>query len=316
MISEHHRARLAAGAAGLVLATLAAAARAEEPADEHAPPSTEIADAVAEYDAGHFEEARALFRRAHAQAPSARTLRGIGMASFELRDYVEASRSLAAALEETRHALTPEQRQHVEGLLARAQTFVGRFTLRLEPADATLVVDGQPASREADGTLLLPFGRHVVGGRCPSCAPLERAIEVLGGERQAIELVLAPQASVRSAPGADPPPLRIEASGARSPAVYWFGGAALVSAAGAVAAGLWWHDRAGELDTCNAAGTDCKNQPTIARQSHLATGTTLALGAVALTTGVIAAALWPHHEPAHTVACAPAPQGITCALPF
>src|SRR5262249_43441282 len=90
-----------------LLAPLAAAPRApgprlraDEGTDERGAVQGLIADAVAEYDAGHFEEARALFRRAQAEAPSARTLRGIGMASFELRDYVEADRALAAALGE------------------------------------------------------------------------------------------------------------------------------------------------------------------------------------------------------------------------
>jgi len=59
-------------------------------------------DAVAEYEAGHYQEARALFRQAHEKSPTARTLRGIGMASFELRDYVEATRALTASLRDVR----------------------------------------------------------------------------------------------------------------------------------------------------------------------------------------------------------------------
>ena len=61
-----------------------------------------IGDAVAEYDAGHFQEARALFRQAHEKSPTARTLRGIGMCSFELRDYVEAARALGGVAARTR----------------------------------------------------------------------------------------------------------------------------------------------------------------------------------------------------------------------
>ena len=57
-----------------------------------------LEEAVSEYDARRYEEARALFRKAHDISPNARTLRGIGMASFELREYVEALRALEGAL--------------------------------------------------------------------------------------------------------------------------------------------------------------------------------------------------------------------------
>ena len=46
-----------------VLPAVTAPARAAD--DEGTPVSVLIGDAVAEYDAGHFQEARALFRQAH-----------------------------------------------------------------------------------------------------------------------------------------------------------------------------------------------------------------------------------------------------------
>src|SRR5262245_19269943 len=160
--------RAAALLAGLMAASVAAAAHAE---DDTTPVSVLIGDAVAEYDAGHFQEARALFRQAHERQPTARTLRGIGMCSFELRDYVEATRALTQSLREQRRPLTSEQKRHAEALLARAHTFVGRYTVKVKPEGASLFVDGKPADLETDGVLLLPFGRHQLSLRCPSCAP-------------------------------------------------------------------------------------------------------------------------------------------------
>jgi hypothetical protein len=52
------------------------------------PPNT-----VAEFEAGHLEDSRALFTRAHSTQPNARTLRGLGIAEFELRKYVESARA-------------------------------------------------------------------------------------------------------------------------------------------------------------------------------------------------------------------------------
>ena len=45
-----------------------------------------ITDGLAEFQAQRYAEARALFERAHALSPNARTLRGIGMVAFEMRD--------------------------------------------------------------------------------------------------------------------------------------------------------------------------------------------------------------------------------------
>jgi hypothetical protein len=184
--------RHAAFLAFLIGASSAATARAAD--DDSTPISVLIGDAVAEYEAGHYQEARALFRQAHEKSPTARTLRGIGMASFELRDYVEATRALTASLRDTRRPLTAEQKRHAEALLARAHTFVGRFNMKLKPAGSSLFVDGHPAELEPDGILLLAFGRHQLSLRCSTCSPAEKDedINVAGGERREIELALGP----------------------------------------------------------------------------------------------------------------------------
>src|SRR5581483_6001559 len=143
-----------------------------------------LSEAVAEYDARRYEEARALFRRAHDLSPNARTLRGIGMASFELREYVEALRALEGSLVDQRRPLTAPQRQQVEGLLERTRAFVGRFVPHLAPANAVLHVDGAPVTLESDGTLLLSFGRHAVTAEAPGHALESRELNVIGGEKQ------------------------------------------------------------------------------------------------------------------------------------
>jgi hypothetical protein len=48
-----------------------------------------IAEALEEYQAQNYLEAYALFARAHALWPSARTFRGLGVVSFELHRYSE-----------------------------------------------------------------------------------------------------------------------------------------------------------------------------------------------------------------------------------
>ena len=325
----------------LLIATVTAPAQAAD--DEGTPVSVLIGDAVAEYDAGHFQEARALFRQAHERQPTARTLRGIGMCSFELRDYVEATRSLGASLRETRRPLTNEQKRHAELLLARAHTFVGRFTMKIKPASASLFVDGHPAELEPDGVMLLSFGRHQLSLRCASCAPTEKEqeITVSGGEHREIELALAP------APPPPPPDMsgngtsgngtsgngtsgngtltqpggEADTSAGAGNAHLWFTGAAIAAALGAGGSALLWRDQQHQLDICKSAmaeGDTCTGQAAVEDRRKLAIGLTIGFGAAAAISGVVAGLMWPHGDkpPSSTVACVPLTNMVSCAIRF
>jgi hypothetical protein len=326
------RAATIAAAIGISIARLeptAQAADATSPPDPSTPAAELIGDAVGEYDAGHYEEARALFRRAHEKAPTARTLRGIGMASFELRDYVEATRALSAALEEKRRPLTDEQRQQVQGLLARAEAFVGHFALRLAPADALVLVDGRPTTREPDGSLLVAFGHHQITARCSACAPPQKDVEVdvVGGERKELELKLAlavtatPVGSEASRDANGSPALLVDqhdvAPRGRTAAIWW-GGASAAALVGTAASAVWWGNRSHELDTCHAAQDRCKNESTLATERGVAIGLTVGLGAAAVASGIVAAVLWPQSDRpgAVPVACAVGKETVSCAIRF
>jgi hypothetical protein len=325
--------RVAAAAVLALGALLARPSLAAPPAgdaaarDPSTPAAELIGDAVAEYDAGRYEEARALFRAAHDKAPTARTLRGIGMASFELRDYVEAVRALGAALKDERRPLTDDQRQQVQQLLGRAETFVGRFGLKLQPADAILAVDGKTTAREADGTLLLPFGHHRVVAHCPACQPAEKELEVdvSGGERRELEIALVVAAA--PPPKSSPPDGdsllvvgRKDATAGGDTAPYWWAGASVAALLGATAGGLYWGNRAHELDTCHAAGDRCKNESALVSERNLAIGLTVGLGAVAVTSGIIAAVVRRNAAAtattATTVACGVGKGAVACAFRF
>lgn len=166
--------------------------QAQQPQQEPAQYRTWIARAVSEYEAGRWAEARANFRRAHTAFPNARTLRGIGMTSFELGEYVEAIRNLGAALEETQRPLTPEQRREVSELLERARTYTGRYRVRVEPSSVrgTVTVDGQPATLEPNGTLILDIGRREIVARAEGHESASRVLQVRGGEDEQIILAL------------------------------------------------------------------------------------------------------------------------------
>ncbi len=150
-----------------------------------------IAEAVNEYKRGNWEETRSLFQKAHELKPSARTLRGMGMASFEARRYVEALLALQESLFETRKPLTERQRSEVESLLERAKLFVGSFALRMQPDAATISVDGRQAVVQ-EGRLLLNPGQREIVAKAQGYETLIRRVAVDGGSSRTLELILRP----------------------------------------------------------------------------------------------------------------------------
>ena len=78
-----------------------------------------INEALAEYKAGHFEEARSLFAEAHGIYPNSRTLRGLGMTAYELRRYRESIEYLDEALSSPVKPLDGRLRNETESLLNR-----------------------------------------------------------------------------------------------------------------------------------------------------------------------------------------------------
>jgi len=168
---------------------------------------TLIDQALTEYEARNFAEARALFTKAHAVYPNARTLRGLGMVAFELKAYSESITRLEAALVAQVKPLAGELRSETQELLARAKAFVARYELDIKPElhDTQIVVDGMPVERDPHQGFTLSVGDHILQVQAPGYEEQKRALSVRGGEveRIVIELKQAP-AAPRLATSAQP----------------------------------------------------------------------------------------------------------------
>jgi hypothetical protein len=290
------------------------------PAIEAMPPSTEdqvrriLADAVAEYDAGRYPEAQALFRQAHELAPTARTLRGIGMASFEMRQYVAALRALREALVAAERPLTDAQRAQVEALIIRATAFVARVRVELDPQGTTLRVDGVPVEIEEDGTFLLDAGRHVFGAEHAGHRPGTLEVQLEGGRERSIAIHLTPAAEEDDMPdlavspsivlleGADPAPMIAGVAAAI--------GAGLLVGASVTTGALALQDRATLARECPSLTCDGSFIPTRDRARDLALATdvlwisAIAVGAAG-TALIVYAALQPPRGATAAAACTP-----------
>lgn len=318
----------------LALVTASPVAVAEEAStpDADARYRSALKDALAEYDASHFEEARILFRRAHDINPNARTLRSIGMASFELRDYVAAVRALSAALVDTRKTLNSEQRTHVQGLLERSRMYVDIYSLKITPADARVLIDGRAPDAEPDGTVLLGFGTHNLEVSKPGFVLRTMVVNVRGGERKELAMTLERKpvaAAVTATPGATGVSRSSSPGDAASPSggeghsgAGWFiaaGGAALLSGG----AGTWWLLRNKELTSCHnppQGYPPCINESAISGERNLAMGATLATGAAAITLAVIGMLRGDPAGPAPSarsaLSCTVLPSGLLCSKAF
>lgn len=145
-----------------------------------------IQRALQEFQSGHFEEARSFFRQAHRESPNPRTLRGIAMASYELRDYPEAYRSIRQALSfgASDRGLTAEQRTAAAELLDRTTALIGVITG--VPTNATVTIDGVAARVESDGSLLFRLGTHHLVVTFADGRTADLDFDVAGGENVAL----------------------------------------------------------------------------------------------------------------------------------
>ncbi len=280
-----------------------------------------IEQAVGEFELAHFPEARALFLRAHALAPGARTLRGIGMASFEMRDYVEAYRAFSLALNENERPLDDAQRAQVEALRTRTAVFVGIFHARMSPESASLVVDDTPATVTPDGRLVLPIGEHEVRARAAGHTDAVLRMNVRGGEDSELVLALEPREEPHEAPS-EPAPERsvpIAGSDPRAGIALLIVGA--LASAGAIAVGLAsWMTRVELIDVCNDPPPmmECENGPTLRMERDVAAGFTVGLALLGTGTAIAGAALFAVEtgSAGTALACMPSGPGLVCAGRF
>ena len=177
-----------------------------------------VSEGLAAYQAGQYVEARASFERAHALSPSARTLRVLGMTAVELRRFTAARIELEAALADTRQPLSPSQRAEVTQMLTWLGSTLSKVRVLVQPQDARMFVDGQPA----ESPLLLEPGTHELRVEADGYAPSQQRLELPAGqEHQEHEQTLVINLT-RAQPlmAAISPPLQLTAAPEPGPALF------------------------------------------------------------------------------------------------
>jgi hypothetical protein len=267
-----------------------------------------VDEAVREFAAGRFEEARALFKRAHEISPNARTLRGLGMTAFELRFYVLATRELTAALVDKRKPLGGNLRAQAQALLERARSFTGTIRLEVQPAKATVLIDGRPIERESDGSILLDPGTHVVAATAEGFKSTNLRVVVESSTDQTVRVAMESLAVTKAAiapidaerlaaqspdDGKDTPTPAPKAAPAEQPSSLAPYAYATLIGAGVFGAGaaIFWlvgDSQYGDLEElCAASCTDRQVEDSGVESSDLLTNVFLGLGAASAVASVI-----------------------------
>jgi hypothetical protein len=149
-----------------------------------------VRQAVEQYERDNYDEAMVLFTEAHRLFPNARTLRGLGMVAYTMRDYVQAIPYLEGAIASRVKPLDPSLIVEAQATIQRARSFIGVLRVVLAPADAQLRVNGAAATLGKDGTLMLNSGAYEIEARAPGFQTSTRLVRIEPGSSLEVDLTL------------------------------------------------------------------------------------------------------------------------------
>lgn len=187
--SGWRRLMMAAWLIGLLVPAWIATARAQEVALLGY--EAVIAEALDRYAARDWAAARAAFEAAHALRPGGRTLRGVGLSAYYAGDYVAAAVAFQQALDEARHALSPEHRAQVRDLLAKTLAQVAELRVTATPLNAIVRVADQTVSH-GERMLLAP-GRYSLEVSGAGYQPSVQQVDLAASQKHSLHVELVPE---------------------------------------------------------------------------------------------------------------------------
>jgi len=211
-------------------------------------------------------EALEMFQRAHALAPSPRTLGQMGLVETSLEGWLDAETHLTASLATPDDAWVKKNRGFLDQALGVSRGHIGELTVT-GPAATDIVIDGKHVGTlPALKALRLAEGNVVVTANSAGFKDFSKTVTIAGGAKVALAIVMDPAAQravVAVAapvplPAAAPSPVPVVTSAEQS-AGNWMkptGIGLLAAGAGLMAWGITWIAVDGN-DHCATAGPAC-----------------------------------------------------------
>jgi hypothetical protein len=256
------------------------------------------------------EQALELFQRAHALAPSPRTLGQIGLVEASLEHWLDAETHLTGSLATPDDAWVRKNRAFLDQALRLSQDHLGELVIT-GPAGTTVAVDGKSIGALPD----VPPVRHVEGNagvtaNGPGFKEFSKTVTIAARAEVSLAIVLDPAeprpAVAIAAPVPRPasvPPLAPEER--RRPAWKTWTGTGLVAAgAGLLTWGIVWIAVDGN-DRCPIGGPSC-----VTVYDTKTTGWILAAGGAAAAAGGAVLLLTGRHGENPNVALAATPTSL------
>lgn len=193
------------------------------------------------YTDGDYRAALIEFQRAYDQQRSYRLLYNLGQVSVELRDYAGAEHYFRSYLADGGAEIPDERRSEVTAELGHLKTRVGSLRISSNLSGADIRVDDHIVRNPYAGPVRVSAGRRQVTGEKAGYLPVQRTVDVLGGDELNISLEFGPPIVPQVAVA--------ESSSSSSSALPWvtgIGSAVLLVGAGAM--GFWAYQDSSAYD--------------------------------------------------------------------
>jgi hypothetical protein len=142
--------------------------------------------------AGKSAEALELFRRAHRQAPSARTLGQMGLVETSLDRWIDADADLSASLATPDDAWVRQNRPFLDQALARTKEHVGELVISGRPGTQVVFAGKALGALPLAAPLRAAEGDFELTATAAEFIPFSKVVSVKGGARTAVAIVLEP----------------------------------------------------------------------------------------------------------------------------
>jgi hypothetical protein len=143
------------------------------------------------YAEGDYRAALIELQRAYELHRTYKLLYNLGQVAYELRDYAGAERFFRDYLAKGGTELSPERRREIKQELARLRSRVASLRVSTNRPGATVRVDDHVLVHP-EGLLRVSAGRRVIRAEAAGFAPVERVVDVTGGEELKVDLSFGP----------------------------------------------------------------------------------------------------------------------------
>jgi tetratricopeptide (TPR) repeat protein len=143
------------------------------------------------YGEGDYRAALIELQRAYELHRTYKLLYNLGQVAYELRDYAGAERFFRDYLAKGGDELSPERRREVKQELARLRSRLASLRVNTSQPGATIRVDDHVVVHP-EGLVRVSAGRRVIRAEASGFAPVERVVDVTGGEELTVELSFGP----------------------------------------------------------------------------------------------------------------------------